>query len=254
MSQSVERFSSRVENYIKYRPGYPVEVLTLLEAECGITHQSTIADIGSGTGKLAEVLLERGYTVIGVEPNPGMREAGAKLLSNYTNFKSVEGTAENTTLPDSSVDLMIAGQAFHWFDPLQARKEANRIVKAYGWVALVWNDRKLASTPFLQDYEALLLEYGTDYQDVRHDQAEDAIDQFFSPEKPTLQIFPNAQVFDFDGLRGRVLSSSYTPEPEHPNFQPMMIELRSVFEKHQQDGRVFFLYDTKVFYAHRPHN
>jgi SAM-dependent methyltransferase len=251
MSQSVERFSSRVENYIKYRPGYPFEVLSLLESECGITHESTIVDIGSGTGKLARIFLERGYSVIGVEPNQRMREAGANLLSNY-NFESVDGTAENTTLPNSSVDLIIAGQAFHWFDPLQAKTEANRILKQQGWVALVWNDRKLASTPFLQDYESLLLKYGTDYQNVRHDQAEHAIDQFFFPEKPTLQIYPNAQVFDFDGLRGRVLSSSYTPEPEHPDFQPMIRDLKSVFDKHQQDGRVIFDYDTKVFYGPRP--
>ena len=252
MSQPTERFSSRVENYIKYRPGYPIEVLGLIESECGITHESTIADIGSGTGLLAEIFLKRGYSIIGVEPNAGMREAGDKLLSHYSNFTSVDGTAENTTLPHSSVDLIMAGQAFHWFDPQLAKVETARILKPDGWVALVWNDRKLASTPFLHDYEALLLKYGTDYKDVRHDQAEGAIDEFFDPEKPILQIFPNNQVFDFAGLKGRVLSSSYTPEPEHPNFQPMMLDLKSVFERHQQDGHVVFDHDTKVFYGRRP--
>jgi len=252
MSQSVERFSSRVENYIKYRPTYPLEVVHLLENECGLTTQSIIADLGSGTGKLAEVFLEHGYSIIGVEPNAPMREAGEKLLSNYAKFTSVNGTAEDTTLSDSSVDLIIAGQAFHWFDPQKAKVEAARILKPDGWVALIWNDRKLATTPFLADYEALLLKYGTDYQEVRHDRAESAIDEFFSPIKPKLATFPNSQIFDHDGLRGRVLSSSYTPEPDQPNFPAMMLDLKAVFDKHQQNGRVVFDYDTKVFYGRRP--
>jgi SAM-dependent methyltransferase len=252
MSQSVERFSSRVENYIKYRPGYPSEVVSLLESECDITPESTIVDLGSGTGKLAEIFLQRGYSIIGVEPNPAMREAGEKLLAEYSNFTSIEGTAENTTLPDSSVDLIIAGQAFHWFDPQLARAEAARILRQSGWVALVWNDRKLAATPFLQDYEALLLKYGNDYNEVRHDRAEGAIYEFFFPQKPTLQIFANSQTFDFTGLKGRVLSSSYTPEPDHPNFQQMMLDLKSVFDRHQHDGHVIFNYDTKLFYGRRP--
>ena len=252
MSQSVERFSNRVENYIRYRPGYPTEVLTLLESECGITQQSVIADIGSGTGKLSEIFLQQGYSIIGVEPNAVMREAAEKLLEKYGRFTSVNGTAEDTTLLDASVDLITAGQAFHWFNPRRTKVEAARILKPGGWVALIWNDRKLASTPFLQDYEALLLKYGTDYKEVRHDQAEGAIDEFFYPDKPILQIFTNTQVFDFDGLKGRVQSSSYTPEPEHPNFHTMMLDLRSVFDKHEQNGHVVFEYDTKVFYGPRP--
>jgi SAM-dependent methyltransferase len=252
MSQSVERFSSRVENYIKYRPTYPIEVIQLLENECGLTPQSVIADLGSGTGKLAEVFLQQGYAIIGVEPNAAMRAAAEKLLDNYENFSSVNGTAEDTTLAESSLDLIIAGQAFHWFDPAKTKVEAARILKTNGWIALIWNDRKLATTPFLQDYEALLLKYGTDYKEVRHDRAESAIDEFFSPSKPKLAIFHNEQIFDHDGLRGRVLSSSYTPEPDHPDFPAMMLDLKSVFEKHQQNGRVVFDYDTKVFYGRRP--
>jgi SAM-dependent methyltransferase len=251
MSQSVERFSSRVENYLKYRPTYPVEVVQLLENECGLTQHSVIADLGSGTGKLSEVFLQNGYSIIGVEPNAPMREAGEKLLSTYAKFSSVNGTAEDTTLSESSVDLIIAGQAFHWFDPAKAKVEAARILKTDGWIALIWNDRKLATTPFLKDYEALLLKYGTDYKEVRHDRAESAIDEFFAPAKPKLAIFPNEQIFDHDGLRGRVLSSSYTPEPDHPNFSAMMLDLKSVFDKHQQNGRIVFDYDTKVFYGPR---
>jgi len=249
MSQSVERFSSRVENYVKYRPGYPAEILNLLKTACGLTLESTTADLGSGTGKLAELFLKQGYSVIGVEPNAGMRAAAERILSAYSNFQSVNGTAETTTLPNSSIDLITAGQAFHWFDQRLTRIEATRILKPGGCVALIWNDRKLATTPFLRDYEALLLKHGSDYQEVRHDRAEGEIAKFFDRDQITLKIFPNEQVFDLDGLRGRVLSSSYTPEPAHPSFQPMMDELEVLFEKHQNNGSVVLDYDTKVYYG-----
>jgi len=249
MSQSIERFSSRVENYVKYRPDYPVDIVQFLERECGVTADSIIADVGSGTGKLSKIFLANGNIVYGIEPNAGMRAAGERILSQYSGFKSVDGTAEDTKLPTSSVDLLTAGQAFHWFDPLRAKVEAARVVKDGGWAALIWNDRKLESTPFLEDYEALLLKYGTDYQDVRHDKAAAAIEQFYAPEIAKLKVFPNQQMFDFDGFRGRVLSSSYTPEPHHPTFEAMINELEIIFDRHQDDGRVVFDYDTKVFYA-----
>ncbi|HEV8368412.1 MAG TPA: class I SAM-dependent methyltransferase [Pyrinomonadaceae bacterium] len=252
MSQSVERFSSRVDNYIKYRPGYPTEIVTLLKNECGLTPQSIIADIGSGTGKLSELFLKNGNVVIGVEPNAGMRVAAEKILESYSSFKSINGTAEQTTLDPTSVDFITAGQAFHWFNPADSKTETLRILKPTGWVALIWNDRKLQSTPFLQDYEALLLKYSTDYQEVRHDKAEAAIAEFFAPETATLEIFPNEQVFDLDGVRGSLFSSSYTPGPEHPNFAPMVRALERIFDKHQQNGHVVFDYDTKVFYGHLP--
>jgi ubiquinone/menaquinone biosynthesis C-methylase UbiE len=249
MSQSVERFSSRVESYAKYRPGYPNDIVQLLEEECGLRPQSIIADIGSGTGKLSEVFLANGNPVVGVEPNSGMRAAAERILRSYSGFKTIDGTAEATTLPDSSVDFVTAGQAFHWFNPALAKVESARILKPEGWVVLVWNDRKLKSTPFLENYEALLMKYGTDYGEVRHDKAERRIADFFAPATVNLKVFPNEQVFDFAGLTGRVLSSSYTPEPQHPTFEPMLDELRLIFDKHQSNGYVVFDYDTKVYYG-----
>ena len=249
MSQSVERFSSRVENYARYRPGYPVGIVKLFETDCGLTSNSTLADIGSGTGKLAEPFLETGHTVIGVEPNSAMRAAAEKILSNYPTFKSVDGTAEATTLADKSVDLVMAGQAFHWFNPEKFKAEAIRILRPGGWAGLIWNARKLTTTPFLEDYEALLLKYNTDYTEVRHEKAELLVKDFFAPAAVSLKIFPNLQIFDFDGLKGRVCSSSYTPEPGNPKFEPMIEELQQVFGRHQTDGYVRFEYDTKVFYG-----
>ena len=249
MAQSVERFSSRVENYIQYRPGYPAEIVSLLSTECGLSPQSIIADVGSGTGKLSEIFLQNGNAVIGIEPNTGMRSAAENVLSKYPNFRSINAAAEATTLQDNSVDFVTAGQAFHWFDPKKARAEFARILKPEGWAVLIWNLRLVDTTPFLRQYEGLLLKYGTDYEQVRHENAAPAVRDFFSPSGPVLRSFPNSQIFDFEGLMGRVQSSSYTPEPGHPSFVSMMTELRQIFDRHESDGTVSFDYDTQVFFG-----
>src|SRR4051812_35209407 len=116
MSDTVERFSNRVANYVKYRPGYPPEILEIFRDEMNLTGDSVVADIGSGTGISARVFLENGNPVFGVEPNAAMRAAAKEFLKSFPQFESVEGTAEATNLPDRSVDLVIAAQAFHWFD------------------------------------------------------------------------------------------------------------------------------------------
>lgn len=249
MSESVNRFTSRVETYAKYRPGYPAEIVDLLKSECGLTPDSVVADIGSGTGKSFEMFLANGIVVFGVEPNAAMREVAERLFKDEPRFRSIDGSAEATTLRDSSVDVIVAGQAFHWFDLPKTREEWVRILKPGGWVVLMWNARELQTTPFLHDYEQLLLEFGTDYKDIRHEKAEDVIEGFFAPDKFSLTSFPNRQVFDYDGLEGRVRSSSYTPEPDHPKFEPMMRQLRVVFDTHQKNGYVNFDYETKVFYG-----
>ena len=249
MPQSVERFTSRVETYARYRPGYPVEIVDLLKHKCALTPESIVADIGSGTGKLAELFLANGNVVIGIEPNASMREVAEIIFKDQERFRSVDGSAESTTLANSSVDLITAGQAFHWFDPLKTRTEWIRILKPDGWAVLVWNDRQLQTTPFLADYEKLLVEFGTDYSEVRHDKGMPAIQQFFAGDPFVMKGFPNTQLFDFDGLRGRVRSSSYTPEPDHPKFEPMMRQLKIIFDKHEEKGYVNFDYETKVFYG-----
>jgi ubiquinone/menaquinone biosynthesis C-methylase UbiE len=245
------RFSSRVDNYIKYRPGYPSAVIDTLASECGLTEQLIVADVGSGTGILSELFLKHGNPVFGVEPNREMREAGERRLKQYPNFTSVNGTAEATTLPDRSMDFITAGQAFHWFDRIQTRKEFTRILKGGGWVALIWNDRHIDTSPFLCAYEELLHRYGTDCEALTHRNVDAAaIAAFFTPQVSMLRTFDNGQVFDFSGLQGRLLSSSYTPEPDHPNHLPMLDALRAIFDKHQIDGRVEFIYTTVVYFGH----
>lgn len=251
MQDSTQRFSTRVANYIKYRPLYPPAVLETLRQSCGLTDKSVIADVGSGTGILAEIFLRNGNTVYGIEPNREMREAGERLLLHYPNFSSIDGTAEVTMLQDGSVSFVTAGQAFHWFDKEQARVEFARILEPGGWVCLVWNSRLLDATPFLRDYEALLHTYGTDYEQTKHQNLEAAtFNGFFTGPGPQVAAFPNRQMFDYRGLEGRLLSSSYTPEPGHPNHEPMLQALRALFDRHQIGGEVAFEYKTELYYGH----
>jgi Methylase involved in ubiquinone/menaquinone biosynthesis len=247
---TVERFSNRVENYIKYRPGYPAEVLRLFKDEMSLTPSSALADIGSGTGISSRLFLENGNTVYGVEPNAAMRNAATMLLTNFPGFKPVEGTAEYTTLPDNSVNIVFAAQAFHWFDPESTRIEFKRILNKNGYIALMWNERQLDTTPFLREYERFLLTHAADYEKVRHENVtNDYLSNFFRSDF-SQKTFANAQIFDFEGLRGRMLSSSYMPSETNERFAAVESELRRLFEKHADaSGKVAILYDTNVFYT-----
>ena len=246
------RFSSRVENYQKYRPSYPVEMLEVLRLQCGLTSDWTIADVGSGTGISAEIFLRNGNVVFGVEPNREMREAAESFLAKHGDrFRSVPGTAEATELPAKSIDLIVAAQAFHWFQRGKTREEFVRILKPRGWVLLLWNERRTDTSPFLRAYEDLLLKFATDYKEVNHTQInEQVISSFFGPAGFKKASLYNEQVFDFDGLKGRLLSSSYVPEQGHPNHEPLLNGLKQIFDEHQRNGQVAFEYDSKMFFGH----
>jgi SAM-dependent methyltransferase len=248
-SNATTRFSDRVENYARYRPGYPTEVLQTLRVECGLEPNHTVADIASGTGVWTRLLLQNGNRVFGVEPNSEMREAGERLLAGFPNFTSVSGTAEATALHDQSVDFVTAAQAAHWFDRVRARTEFARILKPGGWIVLLWNERRTDSTAFLRDYEELLLTYGTDYRDVRHENTTAAVNEFFDPAPFQEQIFPMQQVFDYAGLEGRLLSSSYAPGPGHSQHAPMLRELCRLFDLHAIENRVAFEYKTRLYFG-----
>ena len=249
MKETVERFSNRAESYARYRPGYPPEILELLATQCALSPQSVVADVGSGTGKLSEIFLQNGNTVFAVEPNPAMRMVAESLLGAKSGFKSVDGSAESTGLASGSIDCITAGQVFHWFDLEKTRPEFARVLKPSGWAVIIWNERRLDSSPFLQAYEKLLIQHGTDYQQVRHENVVAEIDKFFAPQVAALKIFENLQEFDFEGLTGRISSTSYTPEPGTEAFLAMLNSLREVFDKHATAGRVVFEYHTKVYYG-----
>lgn len=247
-SDSTTRFSNRVQDYIRYRPGYPPALLDCLRGEFGLRPEHTIADIGSGTGISAELFLQHGNPVIGIEPNDEMRAAAERLLAGYPKFRSVAGTAEATGLPAASVDWLIAGQAFHWFDVSKARAEALRILRPGGRAALFWNNR-LEHTPFLQEYEALLRTLGTDYCAVKHQNTESdgRLEQFFAADRCERRAFPNRQDFDRAGLLGRAFSSSYVPPPGDPRHAHVAARLGDLFDRHAVGGRVAFEYETSLY-------
>jgi SAM-dependent methyltransferase len=244
---SQQRFSSRVENYVRYRPDYPREILAMLREHAGLRAGIRVADIGSGTGISSRLLLDAECEVFAVEPNAAMREAAKNLLGANPLFHSVAAPAEATTLSDQSVDMIFSAQAFHWFDRERVRAEFSRILRPHGSVVLVWNVRQTESTSFLRDYETLLRNFATDYMQVRHENVDDsALRGFFLDGRHTKHTLPNAQHFDFDGLRGRLLSSSYAPAERHPSHGPMLAELQRIFDIHQRDGKVSFFYDTEI--------
>jgi len=249
MTRPTERFSSRVDNYARYRPSYPPLVLELLRERCGLRPGARVADIGSGTGILTELLLESGAEVFAVEPNDAMRGAAEAQLEGHPRFRSVKGTAESTTLGDASVDLLVAGQAFHWFDPQRARIEALRVLRPLAWAALLWNERPPEATPFLADYEALLRRHAPEYTRITASRADVGTMRQFLGAAMEVRTFANEQILDFEGLKGRLMSSSYAPEPGNPDYEPMIALLREVFGRHERDGRIVMPYSTLVYFS-----
>jgi ubiquinone/menaquinone biosynthesis C-methylase UbiE len=250
MKNSLQRFTQAVQYYIKYRPSYPKAVLETLIEDCGLTKNSIIADIGSGTGLLSKLFLDYDNTVYGVEPNQAMREAGEEYLKQYANFISVDGTAESTNLKDKSIDIITVGTAFHWFDPGKTKIEFERILKNLGWVLLVWNVRDIEHSALIGDYEKLILKYGKDYRESsasKFDQT--ALATFFSPNEIKTQSFTNSQKFDWEGLKGRLLSTSYSLRPDDKQYDNMLAELKDIFDRYQKNGKIEFLYSTKLHYG-----
>ncbi|MBV9215541.1 MAG: class I SAM-dependent methyltransferase [Acidobacteria bacterium] len=249
MTDSIERFSSRVADYVKYRPTYPQEVVPFLTMTCDLRPDSVVADIGAGTGISSRRFLENGNKVFGVEPNAAMRSAAIEYLKDFSRFTPIGGTAEATTLRDASVDMIVAGQAFHWFDSEETKTEFRRILKPHGFVVLMWNERQLDATPFLIDYEALLKRYSTDYEVVRHDRySEDVIREWFGHEVG-MAAFANKQVLDFQGLKGRALSSSYVPGAGQAGHEELLRDLQALFAKHARNDKIEILYDTNLYYS-----
>lgn len=244
-SHPKERFSEHAAYYASSRPRYPRTILQYLESELSFSRGSTVADVGSGTGIFSEMLLENGNTVFGIEPNLEMRKIAEARLSGYPRFRSINGTAESTTLPDKSVHFITAAQSFHWFDLPRTRLEFRRILRKNGWVILVWNTRR-TTTPFLQAYERLLSEAPIMNRRVRHEDFDEKTLRNFLGEFKEVKL-SNHQDLDHEGLVGRLLSASYAPVPGEPHYQEVIAKLRRIFERHEIDGYIRFEYDTELY-------
>lgn len=247
MTDPKQRFSGRAVHYARHRPGYPRAVLDLLRAECCLSKASIVADIASGTGLLSMLFLENGNTVWGVEPNDEMREAGERHLANYPLFTSVAGMAEATTLDGASVDLVAVGHAFHWFDPVLTRAEFVRVLRPGGCVVLLWNELHQNASPFMNAYEKLIRKYKN--EEYKEFDMPSQVRSFFEPDPVEMRRFENHQIFSLDGLKGRLLSSSYVPDTGQPGYEAMMEELRDIFRDYQENGQVTIEYDTLVYYG-----
>ena len=246
---NTKRFSNRVENYVRYRPHYPTEIISFLKTKIAFAPHLTVADVGSGTGISSEIFLQNGNTVYAVEPNEEMRKAAEKVFHDNKSFISVNATAEATTLTDNSIDLIVAGQAFHWFDTIQCKKEFQRIAAPGAYLVLMWNEWKMESG-FQKAYEKVLLDFAPDYENVGCRNAdEEALTEFFSPFPYFKHAFHNTQFFDFESLKGRLLSSSYAPLESDSTYEPMMTKLRQIFEEFSKDSQIEFEYSCKIYYG-----
>lgn len=247
-ADSKQRFSSRVADYVRYRPRYPESVLHFLCSECGLQPEHAIADIGSGTGFLSELFLKNGNRVFGVEPNEAMRQAGEDFLARYPNFVGVNASAEATTLAGASVDFVTAGQAFHWFEPIAARREFQRILRPPGWIAILWYHRPLNKSSFTDAFEDFLIRFGTDYEKVRdaYPKREDVV-SFVGNENVSTREFSSEQEFTRERITGLVKSTSYVPDQNHADYAPMMAALEKLFYENEKDGLVRLENTTTVY-------
>jgi SAM-dependent methyltransferase len=252
---STQRFSDRVEYYIRSRPRYPAALMDFCRSELGLRPQDKVADIGSGTGFLSEMVLQNGNEVFAVEPNDAMRGAAEKTLANFPKFHSVSASAEATALADASIDLIVAGQAFHWFDRPQAKVEFRRILRPPGWVALVWNERTNSApdNPFAAEYDAVIREFAIDWTKIRHEHLTNTdpkeLREFFTPATMYAREFDNPQTLDEQGVLARALSSSYLPLPGQPGCEEMLNRLKEIVRRCGKDGKVVQPYAAKVYYG-----
>jgi ubiquinone/menaquinone biosynthesis C-methylase UbiE len=245
----IKRFSKTVENYQAYRPGYPAQIIEFMQEKLWLNSESVVADIGSGTGKLTTLFLKNGNPTFAIEPNNEMRIAAEHLFNEFPNFQSVNGTAEKTKLKDKSVDFIVAGQAFHWFDPQRAKTEFNRILNNDGKILLIWNKRIDEKYVFMKAYNDFLKDWATDYEATSLRKIDQKVlTDFYAPKRFNRKDFFHFQSFDFESLKGRYLSCSYAFDSLHPKHKKAIDVLKNTFEHFQKDGHVEMWYRAEVYY------
>ncbi len=243
------RFSDRVAQYVQARPSYPDAVVEFLRTVAGVGPEGVVADVGSGTGISSALFLRAGCTVFAVEPNAEMRRAAERLLGSHAGFRSVAGSAEATTLPDRSVDWVVAAQAFHWFDPPRTRREFARILRPDGRCVLLWNRRTTDDAPG-RDYERLIREFAVYYDRVRHENLDAArFEAFFDHGTYAHRKVDNSQRLDRASWHARLMSSSYLPGEGHPRLEAMLAAADRHFDEHADSGALTIRYATELHYG-----
>jgi ubiquinone/menaquinone biosynthesis C-methylase UbiE len=247
-----ERFSNRAADYRLHRPGYPAAVAEMMRDRCGLPTGAAVADVAAGTGLFTKVLVEGGFEVTAIEPNAAMRAACDEDLGGFPNYHSISAPAEETGLPDASVDAITVAQAIHWFDHARARREFARILRPGGWLFIVRNRRVEDGGPFVTDYEAMMRTIGPKYNAVSSTTSEERnrmTRDFFAPSPVEVASFENPQSLDWAALRGRFLSMSCIPLEGQAGHAEMLEYLHSLFEKHAVDGQVSFAQVTEVHFG-----
>lgn len=243
-----ERFSERVENYVRYRPGYPQALFSYIKDRLGIGPASTVADVGAGTGIFTRLVAPFAGRVYAVEPNAPMREAAERSFLDFSNISSVDGSAEATGLPGASVDVVTAAECFHWFDPAAFRAECLRILKPGGKAAIIWNTREEGSW-LTEACHRLWMQYSPDYACVaKPHMGEKSLRTFFDGACQS-ERFDNPQRQDRAAFIGRLLSASYSPLPGQPQYTPFLAELNALFDAHARNGAVEFAYSATLYWA-----
>lgn len=245
VKNSTRRFSCRVEHYAKHRPGYPPALIPFLEDACGLTSHDVVADVGSGTGVLTEVFLKNGNAVYAIEPNREMRASAERSLRGYSRFRSIDATGERTTLPGRSVDLVAVGRAFHWLEPEKALYEFARILKPAGWVVII-AFRRNVSSPFLEEYDKLLLSFGADRRHMHRRRRELA--SFLTENAFEMKTFDERRSLELEELKGLTLSYSTSPAPDDPSAVPLLHAVDALFQKYQRDGGVVVGHAITMYY------
>lgn len=241
------QFDGRAADYTASRPNYSPQLINCLYSRYGISENSVIADIGSGTGKFSKHLLDKQSQVYCVEPNDDMRSVAEQELCGYINFHSVAGDAENTTLKDNFVDCVTAAQAFHWFDAPKFKAECLRIIKPDGKVFLIWNIRNCGDV-INQEWHNIFSRYCPSFKGFSNgiEQADPAIETFFDQGYEYVS-FDYPLIFDREYFIKRSLSSSYSLRKDDTNYEQYLSALNKLFDKYERNGSISISNQTVAY-------
>lgn len=246
--EKTDQFTGKATAYTKGRPLYAQAALDFLK-ERRITENARIADIGAGTGIFSKQLAANGATVYAVEPNEDMRLAAKEYLKDTPNTRCVDGSAENTTLPDHSVDFVSAAQAFHWFDKPLFRKECDRILVPDGKIVLIWNVEVFGGD-FFHDYGEILKRLTI--SDIPEEEKKNPYDTFFKQAEAFLTgfkryEFDNTLYMDEETFLFKSLSSSAAPKENDPRYSLLTQELKDLFVQYQNGGKLTYPNQTILY-------